>query len=159
MSSNSVGRTFFIASRMPSDSSWKTPVESPRASISKVFASSIGIVADVELDSPRERSMISIASSITSRLRRPRKSIFSRPISSIGPIEYWVTILYWRSPLAPLPLPPAGALRSSASCSGTISCRGRSAITTAAAWIELLRMIPSRPWATSMIRFASGSAS
>ncbi len=30
MSSNSVGRTFFIASRMPSDSSWKTPVESPR---------------------------------------------------------------------------------------------------------------------------------
>ena len=43
--------------------------------------------------SPRERSMISTASSITSRFRRPRKSIFSRPISSIGPIEYWVTIL------------------------------------------------------------------
>ena len=43
MSSNSVGRTFFIASRMPSDSSWKTPVPSPPASISKVFASSIGI--------------------------------------------------------------------------------------------------------------------
>ena len=105
--------------------------------------------------------MMSIASSITSRLRRPRKSIFSRPISSIGPIEYWVTILYWRSGLpVPLPLPlPAGALRSSASCSGTISCSGRSAITTAAAWIELLRMIPSRPWATSMILFASGSAS
>ena len=60
----------------------------------------------------------------------------------------------------PLPLPfPAGALRSSASCSGTISCSGRSAITTAAAWIELLRTIPSRPWATSTIRFASGSAS
>ena len=52
---------------------------------------------------PRERRMISTASSITSRLRRPRKSIFSSPISSIGPIEYWVTILYWRSglPLAP----------------------------------------------------------
>ena len=31
-------------------------------------------------------------SSITSRLRRPRKSIFSRPISSIGFIEYWVTL-------------------------------------------------------------------
>ena len=43
--------------------------------------------------SPRERSMIATASSITSRLRRPRKSIFSRPISSIGPIEYWVTVL------------------------------------------------------------------
>ncbi len=105
--------------------------------------------------------MISIASSITSRLRRPRKSIFSRPISSIGPIEYWVTILYWRSALPdPFPLPlAAGALRSSASCSGTISCSGRSAITTAAAWIELLRMIPSRPWATSRIFFASGSES
>ena len=102
--------------------------------------------------------MISTASSITSRLRRPRKSIFSRPISSIGPIEYWVTILYWRSALPePLPLPlRAGALRSSASCSGTISCSGRSAITTAAAWIELLRMIPSRPWATSRIRLRVG---
>ena len=116
----------------------------------------------MSIRSPRERSMMSIASSITSRLRRPRKSIFSSPISSIGPIEYWVTILYWRSALPvplPLPLPPLGALRSSASWSGTISCSGRSAITTAAAWIELLRMIPSRPWATSTIFFASGSAS
>ena len=43
--------------------------------------------------SPRERSMIATASSITSRLRSPRKSIFSSPISSIGPIEYWVTVL------------------------------------------------------------------
>ena len=43
MSSNSVGLTFFIASRMPSDSSWKTPVESPRASMSKVAGSSMGI--------------------------------------------------------------------------------------------------------------------
>ena len=91
--------------------------------------------------------MMSIASSITSRLRRPRKSIFSRPISSIGPIEYWVTILYWRSGLPALPsaLTGSGAVLSSASCSGTTSCSGRSAITTAAAWIELLRMIPSRP--------------
>ena len=111
--------------------------------------------------SPRERSMMSIASSITSRLRRPRKSIFSSPISSIGPIEYWVTILYWRSalPVAVGVRCRRGGLRSSASCSGTTSCSGRSAITTAAAWIELLRMIPSRPWATSMIFFASGSAS
>ena len=113
--------------------------------------------------SPRSRSrprasarMISTASSITSRLRRPRKSIFSSPISSIGPIEYWVTILYWRAGLArssPVlaPAPP----RSSASCSGTISSSGRSAITTAAAWIELLRTIPSRPWATSTICFVS----
>ena len=92
MSSNSLGRTFFIASRIPSDSSWKTPVPSPAASISKVAASSIGISA-MSSSTPRERPMISTASSITSRLRRPRKSIFSSPISSIGPIEYWVTIL------------------------------------------------------------------
>ena len=145
---------------MPSDSSWKTPVPSPRESISKVLASSIGI-APISISTPRERWMISTASSITSRLRSPRKSIFSRPISSIGPIEYWVTILYWRSALPePLPLPfAAGALRSSASWRGTISCSGRSAITTAAAWIELLRMIPSRPWATSRIFLASGSSS
>ena len=41
---------------------------------------------------PLERSMIASVSSITSRLRRPRKSIFSRPISSIGFIENWVTV-------------------------------------------------------------------
>ena len=40
---------------------------------------------------------------------------------------------------------------ASASCSGTMSVSGRSAITTAAAWIEELRTIPSRPLATSMI--------
>ena len=37
--------------------------------------------------------MISTAFSSTSSVRKPRKSIFSRPISSIGPIEYWVTVL------------------------------------------------------------------
>ena len=103
MSSNSVGRTLRRASRIPSDSSWKTPIESPRASISKVVGSSVGIDS-ISISSPRERRMISIASSITSRLRSPRKSIFSSPMSSIGPIEYWVTILYWRSGL-PDPFP------------------------------------------------------
>ena len=33
MSANSVGFTLRSASRMPSDSNWKTPVESPPASI------------------------------------------------------------------------------------------------------------------------------
>ena len=56
--------------------------------------------------------------------------------------------------LAPLAVGRA-APRSSASCRGTISSSGRSAITTAAAWIELLRTIPSRPWATSTIRLTS----
>jgi hypothetical protein len=41
---------------------------------------------------PLDCSMMSSAASITSRFRSPRKSIFSRPISSIGFIEYWVTV-------------------------------------------------------------------
>ena len=42
---------------------------------------------------PVDSSMIARQSSITSRLRSPRKSILSRPISSIGFIEYCVTTL------------------------------------------------------------------
>ena len=79
------------ASRMPSDSNWNTPIESPRAIISKVLASSSGSVA-MSSRSPVERSRMSRQSSITSRLRRPRKSILSSPISSIGFIEYCVTV-------------------------------------------------------------------
>ena len=48
---------------------------------------------DMSGRSPVERSMMSSADSITSRLRSPRKSIFNRPISSIGFIEYCVTVL------------------------------------------------------------------
>ncbi len=95
--------------------------------------------------------MMSSASSITSRLRRPRKSILSRPICSIGFIEYCVTVRNARSPFSSAP--------ASASCSGTMSVSGRSEITTAAAWIDELRTIPSRPLATSMIWRAWGSSS
>ena len=91
---------------------------------------------------PLERSMMSRASSMTSRLRRPRKSIFSRPSSSTGFIENCVTIRYWRSP---------STVPASASCSGTTSVSGVPAMTTAAAWIDELRTIPSRPLATSTI--------
>ncbi len=38
-----------------------------------------------------------------------------------------------------------------------MSVSGRSEITTAAAWIEALRTIPSSPFATSTICFAVGS--
>ena len=103
--------------------------------------------------SPLERSMMSSADSITSRLRSPRKSIFSRPISSIGPIGYCVTVLWPRAPSS------AATPRSSASWSGTRSVSGRSAITTAAAWIDELRTVPSSPRATSTIWRASGSDS
>ncbi len=100
---------------------------------------------------PDERSMMSSASSMTSRLRRPRKSILRSPSSSTGFIEYCVTVRYTRWPSSPVP--------ASASCSGTMSVSGRSAMTTAAAWIDELRTIPSRPFATSMICFAVGSES
>ncbi len=101
---------------------------------------------------PDERSMMSSASSMTSRLRRPRKSIFSRPSCSTGFIENCVTILK-------ILLPSASTWLESASCSGTMSVSGPSAMTTAAAWIEELRTIPSRPWATSTICLAMGSES
>jgi hypothetical protein len=95
--------------------------------------------------------MMSSASSMTSRLRRPRKSIFSRPISSIGFIENCVTVRKTFPPLSSVP--------ASASCSGTMSVSSRSEMTTAAAWIDELRTIPSRPFATSMICLAVGSES
>ena len=47
----------------------------------------------------------------------------------------------------------------SASCSGTTSVSGMPAMTTAAAWIEALRTIPSRPRATSTICLAVASVS
>ena len=47
-SSNSVGFTSRSASRIPDDSNWNTPVDSPRASIAYGFGSSSGSVVDVE---------------------------------------------------------------------------------------------------------------
>ena len=77
----------------------------------------------------------STALSITSRLRRPRKSIFSRPSFSTSPIENCVTT----SESAPF-------------CwSGTYSISGRSPITTPAAWIESARTRPSSGFARSTI--------
>ena len=82
------------------------------------------------------------ALSITSRLRRPRKSIFSRPSASTFFIETWVTIS-WSAPFC---------------CSGTTSISGWAPITTAAAWIESARVSPSSGRARSMISFATGSS-
>ena len=96
--------------------------------------------------------MMSSASSMTSRLRSPRKSIFSSPSCSTGFIENCVTIRYSRSPRS-------SVVPASASWSGTTSVSGMPAMTTAAAWIDELRTIPSRPLATSMICFAVGSLS
>ena len=68
----------------------------------------------------------STALSITSRLRRPRKSIFSRPSASTSFIENWVTTS-WSAPFC---------------CSGTMSISGSAPITTPAAWIASWRVQP-----------------
>ena len=122
---------------MPDDSNWKTPADSPRASISYVFASSSGTFS---MSTP---STSATALSITSRLRRPRKSILSRPSASTSPIGNCVTTS-WSAPFC---------------WSGTYSVSGRSPITTAAAWIESARTRPSSGLARSTISFTSGSAS
>ena len=85
----------------------------------------------------------STALSITSRLRRPRKSIFSRPSASTSHIPNCVTTS-WSLPFC---------------CSGTMSVNGRSEITTPAAWIESCRMRPSSGFARSTISRTIGSAS
>ena len=118
---------------MPDDSNWKTPFDSARASISYVLRSSSGIVA---MSSPPPIS--STALSITSRLRSPRKSIFSRPSASTFFIENCVTTS-WSAPFC---------------CSGTTSISGRAPITTPAAWIESWRTRPSSGRARSTISFA-----
>ena len=65
------------------------------------------------------------ASSSTVRLRRPKKSIFSRPSSSMVVMVYWVTGC------------PSLVAR------GTYSYTGRLVMTTPAAWVEALRGMPS----------------
>ena len=80
------------------------------------------------------------ALSITSRLRRPRKSIFSRPSASMSFIENCVTTS-WSAPFC---------------CSGTTLISGSAPITTPAAWIESARVSPSSGCASSMISFATG---
>ena len=92
---------------------------------------------------PTDSSMISTARSMTSRLRRPRKSILSRPSASTSFIENCVTT----SESAPF-------------CwSGRYSVSGRSPITTAAAWIESFRTTPSSGIAMSTIERVVSSVS
>ena len=82
----------------------------------------------------------STALSITSRLRRPRKSIFSSPSASTSFIWNWVTTS-WSAPFC---------------WSGTTFISGSAPITTPAAWIESARVSPSSGRARSTISFAIG---
>ena len=118
---------------MPVLSNWKTPVASPLRSMVYVASSSSGRLA-MSIFVPLDCSITRTASSITSRLRRPRKSIFRRPSASTSPIAYCVTT----SESTPL------------RCSGRYSISGRSPITTAAAWIESCRTRPSSGRAMSI---------
>src|SRR5215207_6973843 len=122
---------------MPDDSNWKTPIESPFASIAYVFGSSTGIFS---FESPPTSWYVF---SITSRFRRPRKSIFRRPSASTSHIPNCVTTS-WSAPFC---------------WSGTYSTSGRSPMTTPAAWIESLRTSPSSGFARSTISRTCGSES
>ena len=80
----------WVSSRfIPGDSSWNTPTEFPWESIWKAAGSSSG---RFWAEKPGSRRRMSFSAwSITDRFRRPRKSIFSRPSSSMAVMVYWVT--------------------------------------------------------------------
>ena len=146
-SSKVVGASDRMSDRIGPPSSWKTPMESPRHSMAKVSGSSSG-TASMSGRLPVDASMRSRARSITERLRRPRKSILSRPRSSTPCISYWVTMGA-----------SSGLFPSGLRCTGTYSVTGSSVMTTAAAWMPSWRRSPSSPLATSMTFLASGSFS
>ena len=146
-SSKAVGASERSSARTGPPSSWNTPTVSPRRSMSNVFGSSSGNVVDVGPVPRSSRSTRSRVISITSRLRRPRKSILRRPRSSTPCISYCVTIG------APSRSPPGSGLR----WIGRYSVSGSRVITTAAAWMPSWRRSPSSPRATSMMRLASAS--
>src|SRR2546428_708279 len=104
---------------MPADSSWNTPVVSPDASSSNVFASSSGIVSR-SISSPRWARTRSTAWRRIVRFDSPRKSNFRSPSASIACISYWVIsaselVAFW---------------------SGISSVSGSSEMTTPAARVE-----------------------
>ena len=101
------GFIFISRSCMPPDSNWKMPLVSPRQNSSKTFWSVRSMLLDVDaalssiertagiesagaltLPLARSRSIEVEGASRVVSVRRPRKSIFSRPtFSAIGPFE------------------------------------------------------------------------
>ena len=90
MSSKVRGCILVRKERMPALSSWNTPSVSPWEIISYTAGSSMGMSWGVRL-TPRFFSR-SRVSRMTVRVRRPRKSILSRPSFSMLPIGYWVVM-------------------------------------------------------------------
>ncbi|MCY1420524.1 hypothetical protein D9M71_361480 [compost metagenome] len=86
--------SFLISSFMPRDSSWNTAVVSAFCSRLYVGLSSSGIKAISSGSSPtlaRSRLMVFRAQSMIVRVRKPRKSNFTRPAASTSSLSNWVT--------------------------------------------------------------------
>ena len=147
MSSNWVGRMERSSERTGVDSSWNTPIVSPAASSRNVASSSRG-TASMSSALPLPRSMRRTHSSMMDSVRRPRKSIFSRPRSSTPPMSNWVTIGASAGSV------PDSGLR----WIGRKLVSGSGLITTAAACTESWRIRPSRPRATSTTSRTSASS-
>ena len=137
---------FLIIERIPSDSSWNTPIVSASLNSLNVSASSISsltlFMSGTAFPLPL---MFSRASSIIESVERPRKSIFTRPSSSTSPIVNCVTTC---------PVSPSPSLLT-----GTASVTGIGVITTPAACCEVCRANPSMFPALSIMLRLTGSAS
>ncbi len=131
-SSNSVGLSSRRYRFMPLDSNWNTPVVSPRPSSAKVFSSSRGISLRL-ISVLYTRLIIRSASLMMVKLLRPKKSILSKPSSSICPIGNC-----------------AATTPFCAISSGTYSTRLSGAITTPQACTPWLRTVPSSAIAISI---------
>ena len=133
------GFNSLIKDFIPALSSWKTPSVFPWPIISYTLASSKSIFW-ISNSSPSFFRIIRTASWITVRVRSPRKSIFSRPSSSmVVMVNCVVTTL------------------SAPRDRGTNSSKGSEPITTPAAWMEVCRGKPSSLMDIS-IRFLTPSS-
>ena len=123
---------------MPADSSWNTPVVSPRWNNLYVSLSSSGN-SDRLISVPCTLRMIRMALLIIDKFDSPKKSILSNPNSSTSPIGNWVAT----TPFC-------------ACSSGRYLTRSSGAITTPHACTPCERIVPSSFIAKSSTRCATG---
>ena len=142
-SSTRVGLSSFKYLVIPLPESWKTPIVSPRESISKVFLSLRGIPA-IFIGSFLFSLTIEMAEPKVAKFRSPKRSNFRRPTASPGEtfgssasMSYWVIIFF-----------PSGS-----SWTGVKFLISSGAITTPAAWTEICLALPSTWIAKSRIFF------
>ena len=133
---------FLIVDVMPADSIWKTPAVRPSRMSLKISGSSKGISSTL-MSTPWFARMLASALEMTVSVRRPRKSILSRPMSATEWPSYWV-----------ISTPPLVS-----TLVGTWSLTGVGAMRTAQAWTPSPRCRPSIESAASMMLLISGSLS